>query len=74
MGIHWGLGNKKKIVHVIGPENGITLPGATIVCGDSTLPPTAFGAICRWYFGGRNGPFYTMYHAKNLKNAYSRRW
>jgi 3-isopropylmalate/(R)-2-methylmalate dehydratase large subunit len=45
MGIHWGLGNKKKIVHVIGPENGITLPGATIVCGDSTLPPTAFGAI-----------------------------
>jgi 3-isopropylmalate/(R)-2-methylmalate dehydratase large subunit len=33
---HWGLGNAKNgIVHVIGPENGITLPGATIVCGDS---------------------------------------
>jgi 3-isopropylmalate/(R)-2-methylmalate dehydratase large subunit len=25
---HWGLGNAKNgIVHVIGPENGITLPG-----------------------------------------------
>jgi homoaconitase/3-isopropylmalate dehydratase large subunit len=26
---------KNGIVHVVGPENGITLPGATIVCGDS---------------------------------------
>jgi homoaconitase/3-isopropylmalate dehydratase large subunit len=33
---HWGLGHAKNgIVHVVGPENGITLPGATIVCGDS---------------------------------------
>ena len=33
---HWGLGNPKNgIVHVVGPENGITLPGMTIVCGDS---------------------------------------
>ena len=33
---YWGLGHEKNgIVHVIGPENGITLPGATIVCGDS---------------------------------------
>jgi 3-isopropylmalate/(R)-2-methylmalate dehydratase large subunit len=31
---HWGLGTNG-IVHVVGPENGITLPGATIVCGDS---------------------------------------
>jgi len=30
---HWGLGHKKNgIVHVVGPENGITLPGMTIVC------------------------------------------
>src|SRR5437899_490479 len=34
------------IVHVIGPELGITLPGATIVCGDShTSTQGAFGAL-----------------------------
>jgi len=45
--IHWGLGHEKNgIVHVVGPENGITLPGATIVCGDShTSTHGAFGAI-----------------------------
>ena len=33
---YWGLGHEKNgIVHVVGPEYGITLPGATIVCGDS---------------------------------------
>jgi 3-isopropylmalate/(R)-2-methylmalate dehydratase large subunit len=32
-------------VHVVGPENGITLPGATIVCGDSHTSTQAFGAI-----------------------------
>ncbi|MBT8186230.1 MAG: 3-isopropylmalate dehydratase large subunit [Croceitalea sp.] len=44
---YWGLGHEKNgIVHVIGPENGITLPGATIVCGDShTSTHGAFGAI-----------------------------
>ncbi|MEC7263784.1 MAG: aconitase family protein, partial [Bacteroidota bacterium] len=44
---YWGLGHKKNgIVHVIGPENGITVPGATIVCGDShTSTHGAFGAI-----------------------------
>lgn len=44
---HWGLGHQKNgIVHVVGPENGITLPGATIVCGDShTSTHGAFGAI-----------------------------
>ncbi len=34
------------IVHVIGPELGITLPGCTIVCGDShTATHGAFGAL-----------------------------
>lgn len=34
------------IVHVIGPENGYTQPGMTIVCGDShTSTHGAFGAI-----------------------------
>ena len=44
---YWGLGHKKNgIVHVVGPEYGITLPGATIVCGDShTSTHGAFGAI-----------------------------
>jgi len=44
---YWGLGHEKNgIVHVIGPEHGITLPGATIVCGDShTSTHGAFGSI-----------------------------
>lgn len=43
----YGLGNKKNgIVHVVGPENGYTLPGMTIVCGDShTSTHGAFGTI-----------------------------
>jgi 3-isopropylmalate/(R)-2-methylmalate dehydratase large subunit len=45
--LYWGLGHEKNgIVHVVGPEYGITLPGATIVCGDShTSTHGAFGAI-----------------------------
>jgi len=41
------LGNKKQgILHVIGPELGITQPGKTIVCGDShTSTHGAFGAL-----------------------------
>ncbi len=41
------LGDKKQgIVHVIGPERGITQPGQTIVCGDShTSTHGAFGAL-----------------------------
>ena len=44
---YWGLGHEKNgIVHVIGPENGITLPGVTMVCGDShTSTHGAFGAV-----------------------------
>ena len=34
------------IVHVVGPEQGLTLPGMTIVCGDShTATHGAFGAL-----------------------------
>jgi 3-isopropylmalate/(R)-2-methylmalate dehydratase large subunit len=37
---------KQGIVHVVGPEQGITQPGTTIACGDShTAPHGAFGAI-----------------------------
>ena len=43
----FGLGHPKNgIIHVIGPENGLTLPGNTIVCGDShTSTHGAFGAV-----------------------------
>ena len=43
----FGIGHEKNgIVHVIGPENGMTLPGMTIVCGDShTSTHGAFGTI-----------------------------
>ncbi len=41
------LGHPKNgIIHVIGPENALTLPGYTIVCGDShTSTHGAFGAV-----------------------------
>lgn len=44
---YFGLGHSKNgIVHVVGPENGLTQPGMTIVCGDShTSTHGAFGAI-----------------------------
>jgi len=43
----YGIGHKKNgIIHVVGPENGLTLPGMTIVCGDShTSTHGAMGAI-----------------------------
>jgi 3-isopropylmalate/(R)-2-methylmalate dehydratase large subunit len=43
----YGLGSEQQgIVHVIGPELGITQPGKTIVCGDShTSTHGAFGAL-----------------------------
>jgi len=43
----YGLGHPYQgIVHVIGPELGLTLPGMTIVCGDShTSTHGAFGSI-----------------------------
>ena len=37
---------RQGIVHIIGPENGFTLPGTTVVCGDShTATHGAFGAL-----------------------------
>ncbi|HEY8285001.1 MAG TPA: 3-isopropylmalate dehydratase large subunit [Chloroflexota bacterium] len=43
----FGMGDVRQgIVHVTGPEQGITLPGMTIVCGDShTSTHGAFGAL-----------------------------
>ncbi|KAJ7138465.1 aconitase family-domain-containing protein [Mycena crocata] len=44
---YFGLQDKRQgIVHVIGPEQGFTLPGITCVCGDShTATHGAFGAL-----------------------------
>lgn len=44
---HFGMMNKKNgIIHVVGPELGLTLPGMTIVCGDShTSTHGAMGAV-----------------------------
>ena len=40
------LDRRQGIVHIIGPEQGFTLPGTTIVCGDShTATHGAFGAL-----------------------------
>jgi len=43
----FGMGHKNQgIVHVMGPELGLTLPGSIIVCGDShTATHGAFGAL-----------------------------
>src|SRR6185503_19076348 len=43
----YSIGSRRQgIVHVIGPEMGITQPGMTIVCGDShTSTHGAFGAL-----------------------------
>ena len=43
----FGLGHKKNgVIHVVGPETGLTLPGMTIVCGDShTSTHGAMGAV-----------------------------
>ncbi|HEY4861035.1 MAG TPA: 3-isopropylmalate dehydratase large subunit [Xanthobacteraceae bacterium] len=40
------LDKRQGIVHIIGPEQGFTLPGTTLVCGDShTATHGAFGAL-----------------------------
>ncbi len=44
---YYGMSDiRQGIVHIIGPEQGLTLPGMTIVCGDShTSTHGAFGAL-----------------------------
>ncbi|KAG8737907.1 3-isopropylmalate dehydratase, partial [Ceratobasidium sp. 428] len=44
---YFGMKDRRQgIVHIIGPEQGFTLPGTTCVCGDShTSTHGAFGAI-----------------------------
>ena len=44
---HFGMNDKRNgIIHVVGPERGLSLPGMTIVCGDShTSTHGAMGAV-----------------------------
>ena len=44
---HWGMMSPDNgIIHVVGPEQGLSLPGMTIVCGDShTSTHGAMGAV-----------------------------
>ena len=44
---HYGMGTRDNgIIHVVGPEKGLSLPGMTIVCGDShTSTHGAMGAV-----------------------------
>jgi len=45
--VYFGVGDARRgIVHIIGPEQGLTLPGTTLVCGDShTATHGALGAL-----------------------------
>jgi 3-isopropylmalate/(R)-2-methylmalate dehydratase large subunit len=45
--LEFGMADERQgVVHVVGPEQGLTLPGMTVVCGDShTSTHGAFGAI-----------------------------
>lgn len=55
------------IVHVIGPELGFTLPGATLVCGDShTSTHGAFGALA---FGIGSSECETVFATQCLRQA-----
>ena len=44
---HYGMMSKDNgIIHVVGPEKGLSLPGMTIVCGDSHT--STHGAMVLW--------------------------
>jgi 3-isopropylmalate/(R)-2-methylmalate dehydratase large subunit len=48
--VHFGVGDQRQgIIHVSGPEQGLTLPGMTVVCGDSHT--STHGALGAFGFG-----------------------
>lgn len=67
----YDLNDKKQgIVHVVGPEQGLTLPGMTIVCGDShTATHGAFGALA---FGIGTSEVEHVLATQTLKQARAR--
>ena len=63
---------RQGIVHVIGPELGVTQPGMTIVCGDShTSTHGAFGALA---FGIGTSEVEHVLATQTLMQAGRRRW
>lgn len=64
----FGLGDENQgIVHIIGPELGFTLPGTTLVCGDShTATHGAFGALA---FGIGTSEVEHVFATQTLKQA-----
>jgi 3-isopropylmalate dehydratase len=45
---YFGMGDRRQgIVHIIGPEQGFTLPGTTVVCGDSHTSSTSLSLPLR---------------------------
>lgn len=59
------------IVHIIGPELGFTLPGATLVCGDShTSTHGAFGALA---FGIGSSECETVFATQTLRQTKQKR-
>jgi len=67
------LGSERQgIVHVIGPEQGLTHPGMTIVCGDShTSTHGAFGALA---FGIGTSEVAHVLATQSLPRASRRAW
>ena len=60
------------IVHIIGPEQGLTQPGMTIVCGDShTSTHGAFGALA---FGIGTSEVEHVLATQTLPQAGPARW
>jgi len=62
---------RQGIVHIIGPEQGFTLPGVTLVCGDShTATNGAFGALA-YGIGTAGGTGYALEYAGEAIRALS---
>src|SRR5690625_3397735 len=71
---------RQGIVHIIGPEQGATLPGMTVVCGDShTSTHGAFGALALGMGTSRASKFlptqpFTMKKTKNIQSGMEVEW
>jgi 3-isopropylmalate/(R)-2-methylmalate dehydratase large subunit len=60
---------RQGIVHVIGPENGATLPGMTVVCGDSHTSTHGAFACLAWGIGTSEVEHVLATQCLNMKKA-----
>src|SRR3569833_596403 len=66
---------RQGIVHVIGPEAGATLPGMTVVCGDShTSTHGALGALAWWRRTTRPSITCAAGRSRRQANCGTRQW